>query len=282
MAGRWRRITVTTASAGLVLPGAGLAGQADLSPVASYSSVQCSAGAHTLAPPGSHLYPETGNGGYSSVHTLVHLVYDPATNEFLPGNRVVLRATDRVDLRRLVRGGVGVVLPVRVARVRGLDEREAGRLAVHGDRLHGHVRPRLGVRGLALEIEAEAAQALGGLIGEHDPVTGQELVGGGVVDQVHQGVHAGVTAIAGFRVQVGARRCEGVRASRALDAAIRNDRAHGSLGRQPGPRQDQPRARRRDRDHPPAPGHGALPLGQHRCYVPNVPSLPRRRSRAMG
>src|SRR5579871_3006708 len=93
MTGHWRRITVMTASAGLVLPVAGLAAQAHLSPVASYSSAQCSAGAHTLAPPGSHLYPETGNGGYTSVHTLVHLVYDAATNEFLPGNRVVL--TDR-------------------------------------------------------------------------------------------------------------------------------------------------------------------------------------------
>ena len=93
MAGRWRRIAVTTASAGLVLPGAGLAAQAHVSPVVSYSSAQCSAGAHTLALPGSHLYPETGNGGYNSVHTLVHLVYDAATNEFLPGNQVVL--TDR-------------------------------------------------------------------------------------------------------------------------------------------------------------------------------------------
>ena len=45
---------------------------------------------YTLAPPGSHLYPETGNGGYTSLHTLVHLVYDAATNEFLPGNRVAL------------------------------------------------------------------------------------------------------------------------------------------------------------------------------------------------
>src|SRR5215472_7149039 len=93
MAGRWRRITVTTASAGLILPGAGLAAQAHASPAASYLSVHCSAGAHTLAPPGSHLYPDTGNGGYTSLHTLVHLVYDAKANQFLPGNRVVL--TDR-------------------------------------------------------------------------------------------------------------------------------------------------------------------------------------------
>jgi hypothetical protein len=55
----------------------------------------CSAGARTLAPPGSRLYPDTGNGGYTSQHTLVHLVYDATTNTFLPGTRVVLteRAT---------------------------------------------------------------------------------------------------------------------------------------------------------------------------------------------
>ena len=76
MAMRWRRITVTTASAGLILPGAGLAAQAHASPAAPRFSAHCSAGAHTLAPPGAHLYPETGNGGYTSVHTLVHLVYD--------------------------------------------------------------------------------------------------------------------------------------------------------------------------------------------------------------
>ncbi len=93
MAGRWRRIAVTTASAGLVLPGAGLAARGDAGPAASYGSVHCSAGAHTLAPPGSRLYPDTGNGGYTSLHTLVHLVYDATTNQFLPGNRVVL--TDR-------------------------------------------------------------------------------------------------------------------------------------------------------------------------------------------
>jgi aminopeptidase N len=39
------------------------------------------------------VYPETGNGGYTSLHTLVHLVYDATTNMFLPGNGVAL--TDR-------------------------------------------------------------------------------------------------------------------------------------------------------------------------------------------
>jgi aminopeptidase N len=39
------------------------------------------------------LYPETGNGGYQSVHTDVNMVYDAGTNAFLPGNNVAL--TDR-------------------------------------------------------------------------------------------------------------------------------------------------------------------------------------------
>jgi hypothetical protein len=51
---------------------------------------QCTDGAHTLAPPGSRLYPETGNGGYTSLHTDVHLVYDATANQFLPGNHVTL------------------------------------------------------------------------------------------------------------------------------------------------------------------------------------------------
>jgi hypothetical protein len=50
----------------------------------------CSSGTHSLSSFGSHLYPETGNGGYSSVHTDVFLEYDTATNMFLPGTRVVL------------------------------------------------------------------------------------------------------------------------------------------------------------------------------------------------
>jgi hypothetical protein len=60
---------------------------------ASSADAACSPGAHTLSPPGSRLYPETGNGGYTSLHTLVHLVYDSRANRFLPGNHVVL--TDR-------------------------------------------------------------------------------------------------------------------------------------------------------------------------------------------
>src|SRR5580704_665076 len=77
------------AGAGAAGAGAAAAGAA----AAGAGGPGCSAGAHTLAAPGSVLYPETGNGGYTSVHTLVHLVYDARANRFLPGNRVVL--TDR-------------------------------------------------------------------------------------------------------------------------------------------------------------------------------------------
>src|SRR5215831_12734961 len=90
MAGRRLLIAVVTASAGLTLPAiaqnTAVAGRTD-------TAARCSAGAHSLAPPGSRLYPETGNGGYTSLHTLVHLVYDAKSNRFLRGNRVVL--TDR-------------------------------------------------------------------------------------------------------------------------------------------------------------------------------------------
>ena len=84
------RIAVAAACAGLVLPWLALPSPADASPAGTGG---CSAGAHALAPPGSRLYPDTGNGGYTSLHTLVRLVYDATTNRFLPGNRVVL--TDR-------------------------------------------------------------------------------------------------------------------------------------------------------------------------------------------
>ncbi|HEX4831092.1 MAG TPA: M1 family aminopeptidase [Trebonia sp.] len=50
----------------------------------------CSAGARTLSSPGAQAYPETGNGGYRSVRTAVHMVYDAGSNTFLPGNNVAL------------------------------------------------------------------------------------------------------------------------------------------------------------------------------------------------
>ncbi len=72
------------AGLGLAVPGAALAGP---------DHAGCSAGAHTLSPPGSHVYPDTGNGGYTSVHTDVGLVYSASANRFLRGTHVVL--TDR-------------------------------------------------------------------------------------------------------------------------------------------------------------------------------------------
>src|SRR5215467_1981456 len=89
MAGR--RLTIIFA--GLVLSWLGLVPLASPVGASPAGTGDCSAGAHTLAPRGTHLYPDTGNGGYASLHTLVHLVYDANANRFLPGNRVVL--TDR-------------------------------------------------------------------------------------------------------------------------------------------------------------------------------------------
>ena len=88
MARRRLSVTVAAAGAGLILPWIGLAAPADASPVGASPAGGggCSAGAHTLAPPGSLLYPETGNGGYTSLHTLVHLVYD-ADHEQVPARQ---------------------------------------------------------------------------------------------------------------------------------------------------------------------------------------------------
>jgi hypothetical protein len=88
MARRRLLSTVITAALSLAPAGVGVtsAGAATAGP-------GCSAGARTLAPAGSHVYPETGNGGYTSRHTDVHMVYDATTNMFLPGNNVAL--TDR-------------------------------------------------------------------------------------------------------------------------------------------------------------------------------------------
>ncbi len=104
MAGRRLLIVAAATSAGLILPGVSMALPAAAATTAAISTTatstaatstaaHCSAGAHTLSPPGSRLYPETGNGGYTSVHTLVHLVYNATTNRFLRGNKVML--TDR-------------------------------------------------------------------------------------------------------------------------------------------------------------------------------------------
>ena len=77
------------------------------------------------------------------------------------------------------------------------------------------IGPSARVLRLALEVEAEARQALGRLVGQRHVVSGQEHVRGGVVDHVHVGMHAGVAAVAGLRVHVRASRRQGVRAGRA-------------------------------------------------------------------
>ena len=89
---RYRGAVAGAASLALIL-GAVTAADAAPTLAATRAGGGCTAGAHTLAPPGSRLYPETGNGGYTSVHTSVSLVYDAASNRFLPGNHVTL--TDR-------------------------------------------------------------------------------------------------------------------------------------------------------------------------------------------
>jgi hypothetical protein len=61
----------------------------------SVSAPDCSSGARSLSHQGDHVYPDMGNGGYRSVHTDVHLVYDATSNLFLPGTEAELsdRAT---------------------------------------------------------------------------------------------------------------------------------------------------------------------------------------------
>ncbi|HST46548.1 M1 family aminopeptidase [Jatrophihabitans sp.] len=77
------------ASVALVAGGTAAAGPAE----AGAGRPHCSSGAHTLSHYGDQLYPETGNGGYRSLHTDVHLVYDAPSNRFLAGTHVDL--TDR-------------------------------------------------------------------------------------------------------------------------------------------------------------------------------------------
>ena len=95
MARRRLLITAVTSVSSLALAGAGLAGPtwAAAGQGGGGQGQACSDGARTLSPPGAHVYPDTGNGGYTSVHTDVHMVYDATANRFLPGNHVVL--TDR-------------------------------------------------------------------------------------------------------------------------------------------------------------------------------------------
>ena len=84
---------LTATSPGLAEAGTAGAGTARAGTALTSTDAGCTAGAHTLSPPGARLYPETGNGGYTSLHTDIHLVYNATANRFLPGNHVTL--TDR-------------------------------------------------------------------------------------------------------------------------------------------------------------------------------------------
>jgi hypothetical protein len=50
----------------------------------------CASGARTLSKFGDRVYPDQGNGGYTSVHTDLYIYYDTATNLFLPGTHADL------------------------------------------------------------------------------------------------------------------------------------------------------------------------------------------------
>ena len=50
----------------------------------------CSPGVRTLSLPGARVYPDQGNGGYTSLHTDLHIAYDTAANLFLPGTHADL------------------------------------------------------------------------------------------------------------------------------------------------------------------------------------------------
>ena len=84
----WPALLVSAATGVLLLSPAAQAGT-------TIAPERCTSGAHTLSHLGDHMYPETGNGGYVSLHTDVHMVYDATANRFVPGNHVVLtgRAT---------------------------------------------------------------------------------------------------------------------------------------------------------------------------------------------
>ncbi len=82
------RIWGAFAGAALVIAVAGLPAFGAASAAADPPA--CSSGAHTLSHFGDRVYPEMGNGGYTSLHTDVYLDYDAPTNLFLPGTHVAM------------------------------------------------------------------------------------------------------------------------------------------------------------------------------------------------
>jgi len=87
------RFRAALAASSLILVAFSAFGSPAQAATGATSGARCSSGARTLAPIGSRLYPDTGNGGYVSLHTDIHMVYDARTDVFLPGNHVDL--TDR-------------------------------------------------------------------------------------------------------------------------------------------------------------------------------------------
>src|SRR5258708_38187062 len=85
-------ITAVTSVSSVTLAGAGLAGPtwAAAGQGASGQGQACSAGAHTLSPPGAPVYPDTGNGGYTRVPTDVPPVYEAPADKIPPRHHVVL------------------------------------------------------------------------------------------------------------------------------------------------------------------------------------------------
>ena len=64
----------------------------------------CFSGAHSLSNFGARVYPEMGNGGYTSQHTDVYLNYDAIANLFLPGTHADLQVkVDAVPERSQLR-----------------------------------------------------------------------------------------------------------------------------------------------------------------------------------
>jgi hypothetical protein len=91
---RARRVATAIAVAALVaLPSA--VGTTGSSTALGAALAECSSGPRTLSAPGSRVYPDQGNGGYTSIHTDLHIAYDTTANLFLPGTHadLTIRAT---------------------------------------------------------------------------------------------------------------------------------------------------------------------------------------------
>src|SRR2546430_14446307 len=93
-----RRRVLVAAASGLTLTALAVAPASVGAAPGPNGPTNCSSGAHTLSRFGDHVYPETGNGGYTSPHTDGHMVYDAKANQFPPRNHVDLtgRATQRL------------------------------------------------------------------------------------------------------------------------------------------------------------------------------------------